>query len=156
MLTEHVNRPRLLGTNEVTNNRVTIDLFAPAIFWTLIETSLGVVSACLPILRPLYKAYSIDSFINNVRSFTSTRLLRSRTATEGDSWRYSEAHSNRTQSLSSADAQPSYYIANSQNSHLIPLNAYHVKVKATRSSEDARSTEGIMVKSELTQQGNMV
>jgi hypothetical protein len=34
----------------------------------MLETSLGVVSACLPTLRPLYNVYNLQSMVNSLRN----------------------------------------------------------------------------------------
>ncbi|KAG9236802.1 hypothetical protein BJ875DRAFT_503134 [Amylocarpus encephaloides] len=52
----------------------------PIIYWPMIEAALGVVAACLPTLRPLFKGWSIESFMEGVRS---TFTLRS---TTGSAW----------------------------------------------------------------------
>ena len=36
------------------SNLDTTDLNSPLVFWPMIESSLGIVSACLPMLRPLF------------------------------------------------------------------------------------------------------
>lgn len=56
--------------------------YAPAFYWSIVETNTGVLSACLPTLRPLAKAYpltpSISKFFKSLSSsFRST--LRSQT-----------------------------------------------------------------------------
>ena len=35
--------------------------YAPPFYWSIIETNTGILSACLPTLRPLFKAYPLGS-----------------------------------------------------------------------------------------------
>lgn len=43
------------------------DYAAPAVYWSFIETSLAVVSACLPTLRPIFKGISPEGFLQSLR-----------------------------------------------------------------------------------------
>ena len=44
------------------------DSYGPPYYWSIIETNVGILSACLPTLRPLYRGYRIDSMISKVSS----------------------------------------------------------------------------------------
>ena len=48
--------------------------------WTVVEPALGVISACLPTMRPLFSGFSPESVMDIVRSKFS---LRSLTRTRG-------------------------------------------------------------------------
>ena len=60
--------------------------YAPAFYWSIVETNTGILSACLPTLRPLAKAYPLipsicklfnslsSSFRSTLRSQTDVRL----------------------------------------------------------------------------------
>jgi len=55
--------------------------YAPAFYWSIIETNTGILSACLPTLRPLAKAYPLTSSVSNFfkslsSSFRSTMHLQ--------------------------------------------------------------------------------
>ena len=43
-------------------------------FWGYLEIGVGIVAACIPMLRPLFEDWSLESVIRSVRS---TRSLRS-------------------------------------------------------------------------------
>lgn len=40
--------------------------YAPAFYWSIIETNTGILSACLPTLRPLAKAYPLTPSLSNL------------------------------------------------------------------------------------------
>jgi len=51
---------------------------APTIYWSLVEASLAVVSACLPTIRPLFHGMSPESVIRSIRSRISLHSIHSR------------------------------------------------------------------------------
>ncbi|KAH7092266.1 hypothetical protein FB567DRAFT_516875 [Paraphoma chrysanthemicola] len=51
---------------------------APTMYWTIPETCIAVVGACLPTLRPLFYGWSPESIIGSVRSALSLNSLSSR------------------------------------------------------------------------------
>lgn len=56
---------------------------APTIYWSLVEASLAIVSACLPTIRPLFKGLSPESVIGSIRSLFSLHSIRSRFSPTG-------------------------------------------------------------------------
>lgn len=42
------------------------DYVAPTAYWVLIECSLAIVSACLPILRPIFHGFSLDTLFRSL------------------------------------------------------------------------------------------
>lgn len=62
---------------KIANETCMIDFTAPTIYWTMIESSLSIVSACLPTLRPLFHGHSPESMVRSVRSAISLASLRS-------------------------------------------------------------------------------
>lgn len=50
----------------LTKTNVRQDLFTPTIYWPMIESSLGIVGACLPLLRPI---------LSEIASFESLRSI---------------------------------------------------------------------------------
>ncbi len=50
---------------------VRADYVAQTSYWTLIEASLAIVSACLPTLRPLFHGFSPESVVRSFRSAMS-------------------------------------------------------------------------------------
>lgn len=49
-----------------------IDLLTPTVYWPMVESSLGIVGACLPLLRPIFT----DTRAKNI--FSSLRTMLSR------------------------------------------------------------------------------
>jgi hypothetical protein len=43
-------------------------ILTPSIYWPMVESSLGIVGACLPLLRPLFPAASSTAFVRKLRS----------------------------------------------------------------------------------------
>ena len=43
-------------------------ILTPTIYWPMVESSLGIVGACLPLLRPLFPAASSPGFVRKLRS----------------------------------------------------------------------------------------
>ncbi|KAL9116916.1 MAG: hypothetical protein Q9187_006554 [Circinaria calcarea] len=73
---------------------------APTAYWVLIECSLAIVSACLPVLRPIFHGFSLDTLF---RSLASKLTLRS--SSTGNSKHISDTYDSlnadsSTQSLS--------------------------------------------------------
>lgn len=48
-----------------------IDDYNAAAYWSIIETNVGMLSACLPTLRPLYEGYRIDTIVSRLSSLGS-------------------------------------------------------------------------------------
>ena len=66
-------RPLVRALNSLADSR------DAAIQWSIIETNSGILSACLPTLRPLYNGYRIDLVLSKLSSFcrgsrSTTRL----------------------------------------------------------------------------------
>ena len=56
------------------------DLFTPTLYWPMVESSLGIVGACLPLFRPIVKdIYPVRS-IREIISFPSLSLTSSEKA----------------------------------------------------------------------------
>lgn len=51
---------------------------APTFYWSLVEASLAVVSACLPTIRPLFQGFSPESVIRSIRSRISLQSMGSK------------------------------------------------------------------------------
>ena len=48
-----------------------VDNYAPAFYWSIIETNVGILSACLPTIRPLLEAYPLTSFFTKPTKYLS-------------------------------------------------------------------------------------
>jgi len=59
------------------NNPDLTYILTPTFYWPMIESSLGVLGACLPTLRPIFQGWSPESVINSVRSMISLESYRS-------------------------------------------------------------------------------
>ena len=57
------------------------DLLTPTVYWPMVESSLGIVGACLPLLRPIFT----DTRAKNI--FSSLRTLLSRPSSRSSSAR---------------------------------------------------------------------
>lgn len=53
------------------------DVIAPTVYWTMLESALAIISACLPTLRPAFHGWSPESMVQSVRSKMSLQSLRS-------------------------------------------------------------------------------
>ncbi|CAF9930843.1 hypothetical protein IMSHALPRED_008293 [Imshaugia aleurites] len=49
------------------NNDVTY-ILTPTLYWPMVESSLGVVGACLPSMRPIFRDFSLDNLARSIRS----------------------------------------------------------------------------------------
>ena len=52
------------------------DYAAPAVYWSFIETSLAVVCACLPTIRPIFNVFSLKSLLQSLRGKSSAHSER--------------------------------------------------------------------------------
>lgn len=59
------------------------DRYAPAFYWSIIETNTGVLSACLPTLRPLFDEYPIVPLVSRLLGSLTTGF-RSSMRSAGD------------------------------------------------------------------------
>ena len=62
---------------QLTSTHGSIDIAAPTMYWSFIETSLGTVCACIPTLRPIFVRDLMGSLVDKVRGFASLRSSRS-------------------------------------------------------------------------------
>ncbi len=56
-------------------------------FWGFLETGVAIVAACLPLLRPLFNRWSLESVIRSIRSAISLRSTSSRGRSSSNSKR---------------------------------------------------------------------
>lgn len=114
---------------------------APTIYWTMIESSLSIISACLPILRPLFHGHSPESIVRSVRSILSLGSLRSHSGPHPEPLRAQETSPtsstigiNQTQNHFENLDQSSGYHHSTIISHDIPLG----NVPAAHNSSPSR------------------
>ena len=63
MLLRHI-----LGRTLPYANHSQIDMLTPTLYWPMIESSLGIVSACLPLMRPIIQKISPQVVFRSLRS----------------------------------------------------------------------------------------
>ena len=54
-----------------------LDLLTPTVYWPMVESSLGVVGACLPLLRPIFTDTPARSIFWSLRTMLSLSSFRS-------------------------------------------------------------------------------
>lgn len=59
---------------------LTIDLLTPTIYWPMVESSLGIVGACLPLLRPIFTDTRAKNLSSSLRAIMSRPSVRSGSA----------------------------------------------------------------------------
>ncbi len=60
-------------------------LYTPTVYWPMVESSLGIVGACLPLLRPLFSRGSESKGFGQVRNMRSVRQSLRLASNEGTS-----------------------------------------------------------------------
>jgi hypothetical protein len=56
-------------------NKLIPDFLSPILYWPLIEASIGIIAACLPMLGPLNKIYHVNRLMDSPRiALTSVYL----------------------------------------------------------------------------------
>jgi len=60
-------------------------LYTPTVYWPMVESSLGIVGACLPLLRPLFSRGSGGKGFGQVRDLRSVRPSAKLASTDGSS-----------------------------------------------------------------------
>ena len=59
---------RRLGCSLPYANHSDIDMLTPTLYWPMIESSLGIVGACLPLMRPILQKISPQDMFRSFRS----------------------------------------------------------------------------------------
>ena len=52
-----------------------LDILTLALYWPMVEASVGIVSACLPSMRPIFKGYAPGDSFRRLQDRTSLRSL---------------------------------------------------------------------------------
>lgn len=63
-----------VGDNDITY------LLTPTVYWPMVESSLGIVGACLPLLRPIFTNTSAKSVFSSLRAMVSLVSFRNHNA----------------------------------------------------------------------------
>ncbi|MCJ1420086.1 hypothetical protein MMC32_006443 [Xylographa parallela] len=71
--------PELYAANFplVPSNVSRSDFLTPVLYWPMVESSLGLLGACLPTYRPLFAGVSLESVVASIRSIVSLQSLGS-------------------------------------------------------------------------------
>ena len=74
----HVRLPSHLRTPHLADHQK--DLLTPTVYWPMVESSLGIVGACLPLLRPIFTDTPARNIFSSLRAMMSRSSLRSNSA----------------------------------------------------------------------------
>ena len=78
MKTSSVRIARTLANGILTHHEQ--DLLTPTIYWPMVESSLGIVGACLPLLRPILTDTGAKSIFSSLHTMLSRSSNRSNSA----------------------------------------------------------------------------
>ena len=107
----------------------------------MVETSLGVVSACLPTLRPLAGVYSVNRIISSLRSFGSRQdLMQSAGLSIGNK----HLESRRGVENTKTDLSPKSYIMLGRNKPGFPDDTNKFTTEGVQMDELKKPAEGAM------------
>ena len=129
-------------------NKIQIDVQCPAFYWAAVEAGVGIISACLPTLRPLMNKKGAESIIRSIQRRVMGSLHSRTQSTEHD-----ESHLKRSRSSdddSSAASIPVY--DGNTGGHRYQANAE----TAMQTAHIEPPTTGIAVQSSISRQEYMV
>jgi hypothetical protein len=126
---------------------------APAFYWATIETGIGIVSACLPTLRPLFSKSGPESIVMSAQRKLRGVLSRSKLVSE-DRTDYSLQH--RPSEASEASASHLYdHSATEKQQHIYdgPTSKFQqqIKIEAAEHEHQMGHPDGIKVESSVSQ-----
>ncbi|EHL03031.1 hypothetical protein M7I_1005 [Glarea lozoyensis 74030] len=115
----------------------------PIVYWPMISASVGIIAACLPTLRPLFKGWSVELFIANMKS---TFTLRSTTASShwDGTGRSKGSRSGDEESLGSSTGGHLYKPGRNENK--FETNVEIVPLESVRIHKDETAPGVIMVR----------
>ena len=117
-------------------------------FWGFLETGVAIVAACLPLLRPLFKSWSLESVIRSIRSVISLRSMSSRGRSSSSSRRRRTQRSESEVAITGAPySGPIYDGVNS-----VDVETYAMgKVSGNMNTVGVTSNEGMWKQTEVKQ-----
>ena len=65
------SRSHVVGLNVPTNIDITY-AETPMVYWPMVESSLGIIGACLPLMRPLFAGATSRGFMRHLHTFKSS------------------------------------------------------------------------------------
>ena len=117
-------------------------------FWGFLEIGVAIVAACLPLLRPLFKSWSLESVIRSIRSVISLRTMSSRGRSSSNSRRRT---TQRTESEVPITGIP-YSGPTLDGSNSVDVEAYAMgKVSGSTDPVGVISNEGVWKQTEVSQ-----
>lgn len=123
-------------------NRDTTWTQAPAFYWATIETGVGIVSACLPTMRPLVNQAGPQSIIQSVQRKLRSSLSRSKLRQDSSS-----LESEREKKSFSIPGDEKAYVFDGSS----PSSYQHqTRAEAAKVENIPRPSDGIVVKSSVS------
>ena len=123
------------------------DIQAPAFYWASVQACVGVVSACLPTMRPLFSGKNHEGLSHFLRSQYSRLMSRSTRSTSGDHTLTKTNSGDLGDSKSEAslvrDVKPSWE------------GKYDASIEAMGMHDIPGMTEGIVVQSSITHEHSL-
>lgn len=114
-------------------------LYTPTVYWPMVESSLGIVGACLPLLRPLFSRGSGGKGLGQVRNLRSVRQSGRLSSTDGSS---PELKPWADESMSDGKSGSVSTIRKLVPSALIPLSEERLNKNEFVEDKWAKRTEG--------------
>ena len=117
-------------------------------FWGFLETGVAIVAACLPLLRPLLKSWSLESVIRSIRSVISLRTMSSRGRSSSSSRRRT---TQRSESEVAITANP-YSGPSNDGVNSVDVEAYAMgKVSGNTDPVGVIKNDGVWKQTEIKQ-----
>lgn len=128
-------------------NRDTTWTRAPAFYWATIETGVGIVSGCLPTMRPLFSEPGPASIIQSVQRKLRSSFSRSKLSLDSSSFNHSSREESQTM-------EKSLSIQRDEKTHVYDgaaASAYYpqTRVRAAEAENLPHPSNGIVVKSSV-------
>lgn len=125
-------------------NNFQLDTRSSIFYWNTIEAGTGVVSACLPTMKPLFSRPGAESIIRSLQRRIKNSLSRTR---------LTEHNSNFMRASSTDDTSRASVIHGNKSKG---GDAYHASIEAMHMEDFSPPPNGIAVLSSFIQQENMV
>lgn len=90
--------------------------------WTSVEPCMGIIGACLPSIRPIFRGFSPESLVGSIRSAFSLHSIGSRNNMRRDGVKLDDSHPLRKTSEDGDVSSKNFGIANVQK----PAPSYQV------------------------------
>ena len=129
-------------------NRDTTWTRAPAFYWATIETGVGIVSACLPTMRPLISKSGPESIIQSVQRMLRGPFSRSKLSQDSSSFNHRPSGESETMTKS-------FFISKDEKTHVFdgaPPSTHHhqTRIEAAEAENLPHPSNGIVVESSIS------